>query len=687
MFPFLSSDWLINPPAVHASVAEHGDRLVLSNGLIAREFLRGATISLRREDTGEEFLRAVRPEASFTLDGVATPVGGLTGQPDLAYLNPDWLAAMKPDPKAFRFESYEIGATVARFPWKPEMGVKAVWPPKGVSLTLRFVHPTIKGVRAEVRYEMYDGMPVYGKRISLFNDSPKPVKIDSFVGDTLAAVEGESVVDDQARWRLPALSVATDYSFGGMGWAGANKTVHWETDPAYGTQVNYSLTTPCVLEVKPPLGPAQKIGTGGRFDGFNSFLLLHDSDDRERQSLGLRKMARALAPWVAESPLMLHLTTIDRAKAFAAIDQAAECGFEMVILSFGSGLNMEDVSDANIAKMKALADHAHEKGLRLGGYSLLASRSIGPETDIVGKAVFGNSPCIGSAWGQRYFANLKEFLERTGFDLLEHDGSYPGDPCASTKHPGHNGLEDSQWTQHAVVAEFYNWCREKGIHLNVPDNYFLNGSNKTGIGYRETNWSLPRAQQHIHARQHFYDGTWDKAPTMGWGFIPLVEYQGGGSAATIEPLRKHIDDYQGLLLDHLGYGVQPCVRGPRLYDAPETKEMLLRTVGWFKAHRAMLESDVIHLRRADGRRMDAVLHVDAKHRKGMLLVYNPTGKDVSETIDVPLYYTGLHGSASTISGDTSGHGEKKGKVKLDEFRNARVAVEVPAGQMRWVTFG
>ena len=38
------------------------------------------------------------------------------------------------------------------------------------------------------------------------------------------------------------------------------------------------------------------------------------------------------------------------------------------------------------------------------------------------------------------------------------------------------------------------------MYLNVPDNYFLAGSNKTGMGYRETNWSLPRDQQHVHAR-------------------------------------------------------------------------------------------------------------------------------------------------------------------------------------------
>ena len=92
-------------------------------------------------------------------------------------------------------------------------------------------------------------------------------------------------------------------------------------------------------------------------------------------------------------------------------------------------------------------------------------------------------------------------------------------------------------SSHTRIADFYKWCRAKGIYLNVPDYYFLSGSNKTGMGYRETNWSLPREQQEIIERQNIYDGTWTKTPSMGWMFVPLVEYHGGGKAATIEPLK------------------------------------------------------------------------------------------------------------------------------------------------------
>ena len=104
-----------------------------------------------------------------------------------------------------------------------------------------------------------------------------------------------------------------------------------------------------------------------------------------------------------------------------------------------------------------------------------------PTTGERGHAVFGNSPCLGSRWGREYFRKLQSFFEQTGMDLLEHDGSYPGDVCASQSHSGHRGLADSQWTQWKVIADFYGWCRGRGIYLDVPDWYFLSGSNKNGV--------------------------------------------------------------------------------------------------------------------------------------------------------------------------------------------------------------
>ena len=60
---------------------------------------------------------------------------------------------------------------------------------------------------------------------------------------------------------------------------------------------------------------------------------------------------------------------------------------------------------------------------------------------------------------------------------------------------------------------------------------------------------------------------------MGFMFVPLTQYHGGGAAATIEPLNEHLDHYETRLRNLFGAGVQACYRGPRLYDTVQTRKL------------------------------------------------------------------------------------------------------------------
>ena len=265
-------------------------------------------------------------------------------------------------------------------------------------------------------------------------------------------------------------------------------------------------------------------------------------------------------------------------------------------------------------------------------------------------------------------------------DLLEHDGPYPGDLCASTNHPGHRGLADSQWANWRMSADLYAWCRERGVYVNQPDYYFLSGGNKTAMGYREDNWSLPRAQQLIHARQNIFDGTWSKPQTAGWMFVPLTEYQGGGAAATIEPLHEHLDAYDGHLANTLGAGVQACWRGPRLYDTDETKTLVRNWVSWYREYRDILESDIIPCRRADGRDIAYLLHVNPSLKRcGFAMIHNPLPVAVDRIVTLPLYYTGLRKSALIRE-----QGGKGRRYDLDDRQRAFVPVRIPPGGRTWL---
>lgn len=537
-------------------------------------------------------------------------------------------------------------------------------------------------LEVQVHYELYDGLPLLSKWVTIRNNGKEEIIINNVQSEHLAASEVESEPSGPS-WKLPPIFTETDYAFGGMNATANAQIVEWQADPSYTTQVDYQLRNPNVLVCKPQKGINQELGPGKSFESARLWELLFDSSDRERRGLSQRKLYRTIAPWITENPIIMHVSNSDDKSVKEAIDQCANAGFEMVIMTFGSGANLEDGSAANLERMRNLEAYAKSKNIALGGYSLLASRSIDKATDVVMpqpdmKPKFSKSPCLQSVWGQDYFKKLYKYFETTGQGVFEHDGSYPGDICASTDHPGHKNLGDSQWKQFTEIRDFYRWCRGKGIYLNVPDWYFLNGSSKTGMGYRETNWSLPREFQELIERQNIFDGTWEKTPSMGWMFVPLVQYHGGGAAATIEPLKEHLPHYGQRLANLFGAGVQACFRGPRLYDSPETEALVKKWITFYKRHRSVLDADIVHLRRPDGRDYDAIMHVNPTgSEKGMLMVYNPLDEAISRTITVDLYYTGLKNQAKISEQD----GVYKA-LKLDGTK-ATIELHIPAKSQTW----
>jgi len=201
------------------------------------------------------------------------------------------------------------------------------------------------------------------------------------------------------------------------------------------------------------------------------------------------------------------------------------------------------------------------------------------------------------------------------------------------------------------------------------------------MGYRETDWSLPRAQQEIIERQNIYDGTWEKAPSMGWMFVPLTQYHGGGEAATIEPLKDHLEHYETRLANLFGAGVQACYRGPRLFDTAETRAVVKKWVDFYKQHRAILDSDLIHLRRADGRDWDGWLHVNPQLiERGLAVFYNPLSTPIERHVRLPLYYTGLTERVRVQQEDG-----QVGFIRLERDGSAVVNIKIPAHSRSWLT--
>ncbi|WP_232074343.1 alpha-galactosidase [Spirosoma aureum] len=693
-----NGDWLITPVAQKAAIyqANGGKDLVMSNGLITRRFRISpnlATVDFQNLTTGEQFVRSIRPEAMLVLDGKTYRVGGLYGQKEHAYLREEWIDHFTAGPDDFQFKSFTVSPIKPVINWQSRTWASTRNQSTGQELTLLFAtnQPELQGIDVAVHYTIYDGIPALCKWVTVQNKSPKKVHINQVISENLAMPEEESaVVGKPEQMKKPQrIYIENNYAFNNsMRYDLSDQATHWKTDSLYTSQVNYNYETPCVLEVYPTVGVGIDLEPQQTYTSIRTHELLLDSYDRERNGLARRRFYRTVAPWTTQNPIFMHLISTDPEAVKRAVDQCVETGYEMIILSFGSGLNMEDTSATNIRKFKELADYAHAKGILLGGYSLFSSRRIDDDTDVIDPktglpdkgAFFGHAPCLASRWGINYLNSLKRFIIETGFDLLEHDGPYPGDVCASTKHPGHKGLDDSQWVQMEMQKGFYRFLNEKGVYINAPDWYFMDGTNKIALGYREVNFSLSREQQKILNRQNIFDGTWEKTPAMGWGFVPLTKYQGGGPEAVFEPLSEHLTDYEQLMMQYYGSGVQACYRGPRLYDTEQTKQTVKRVIGWYKKYRQLLNADLIHLRRPDGRDWDGIMHVDPSLKeKGLVMLFNPLKTKITRIIKLPLYYTGLD-KVATIKQDGG-----KGKVySLNRKYEVELRVEIEPENYTWL---
>ena len=121
------------------------------------------------------------------------------------------------------------------------------------------------------------------------------------------------------------------------------------------------------------------------------------------------------------------------------------------------------------------------------------------------------------------------------------------------------------------------------------------------------------------------------------------------------------------------------VTGHRLYDGPQSQAMLKKWMDWYRRYRAIIQGDIIHLRRPDGRDLDYYLHVNpANQEKGMLLVFNPLDEVVKKELTVPLYYTGL-----TDTAQDSRTGRRAEDVQARPRVQRPPAGEIPANGYSW----
>ena len=147
------ADWLVRfrtdlvSSAAETTVAAPGGgsrrALRLSNGLLTRTFVLDpcfATVDLTLHSSRTQFVRALSPEASLSLNGVPVRVGGCITDAHPEFFDPA-ANSLSPDPMALNFVSYEVANVSAPFAYVPgerHSSSAVSWPPRGVHLTAHF---------------------------------------------------------------------------------------------------------------------------------------------------------------------------------------------------------------------------------------------------------------------------------------------------------------------------------------------------------------------------------------------------------------------------------------------------------------------------------------------------------------------------------------------------------------------
>ena len=617
MTPF----WVLQTVSAPASVRLNGDKLVLENRYIRRviDRRRGTTVSLTDGD-GTEILAGAIREGEISVDGTVYPIEG-----------PCEIRIREGNLTEKKFDYVPKSYNTHPFPY----------PAPGKAAELIYLRGTLE---IKLVYEIFDDMPAIRKSLYVRNNGGRTVTIDT------AETEALSLTDDGVlRYYLES-----DY-------AGDNGTGFHNGTSLFRDGNTFSMHF--------DMGPDYDLAPGQVFRGMQVYELFCQSTCFDHRMNEVQNMYRRVAPWVCEAPLFLHLISDDGKVLRDSADMLADIGYDMIIQSFGSGIQLESEDPNYIARVKSDYDYVHSKGLTIGGYTLAIIRDYRPMNHDC--ATNGDhskiSRCLCTKWSEGYWNRVVSFLEQTGSDFIEIDGPYHFYTCTGNQ-PGqtehlHKGLSDCrymQWMKSTV--EIYTRMKELGIYINAPDWLYLSGTNKCAVGYEEIGFSQPRRTQLLLNRIYNYLGTYHKIPSMGWGFLPVEEYHGGGAAAKFEPLTENLAEYDWAMAEAAACGVWPCVRGKRLYDTELCRSVVKYWTDTIRRHRKLLNSNTIHvyppkatenLNYAED--IDVILQENNTTRdKLFLMVCNQTEETRTKTLVLPAFYTGLTGLERPHTAPASG---------------------------------
>ncbi|NMP37536.1 MAG: hypothetical protein GX051_05350, partial [Clostridiales bacterium] len=359
--------WVLDGSEYKAEIKAGKEKLILSNGLVKRVILLDGckTESLFNITKNIELVDGAYPDFAVSANGNK-------------YLSDN----------GFAFAGIKIVPCCERVEFKPSetMTAPCVYPPDGKAAVLEYVNERLS-LGVSVRYEIYDGAPVIMKLVRVKNLFDADVCIDNIYTDVLKITGNRDT-----------LFVDSDFD---------------STTDFLGLELseyakNYARFHYDFLEVAPlyrmnvALSPEQSVSS------ITAFELLLSTDYYEQRLTEVKAMYRLVAPWCTDNVLFFHLISNSSAAIKKATNQCAEIGLEMIIQSFGSGVNMESGNEKYLSRIKSAYDYAHKNGLRIGAYTLAYVKNYRPVKgdEALNHDGSGICRCLSTDWSEQYMKDV-----------------------------------------------------------------------------------------------------------------------------------------------------------------------------------------------------------------------------------------------------------------------------------------
>jgi hypothetical protein len=543
-------------------------------------------------------------------------------------------------------------------------------------LVFFFTHVEWTGLRVELIYEAPPNIPVVMKRVVIHNASSQNVRIDGIdLGALVPATNG-----------LQGLLLETDYVRDGIRIDGKRVYSPWiEHHNDYITR----LLTPQSVEHRfgYPVAMDWWLAPGESFESFRVYEFVVDNQDVDSRGLSFRRITRELWPWTRDKWLATSPPPArdDVSEYYRAIDTAAEVGFEAIKLAhcwIDEKLTSPLFTNYNDYELRPelfpngwddvrkLTDYAHSKGLKISFYSIYVNTWRDPARERVNavddhrwQLVFaeddkssrwGTTLDPATDWGPFVNRKMEEAILKGGFDEYHLDGPYYGDISVSEDSPCRPG-GPSQLLAWQRMSAFYQHMNTLGIHGEAAQGFcaFANGMSRiTTTGYHEGDFGeLTPPEQVVNLRRAMYDFIRAYRPEQATTFVCVYPWSPKPDAPSLLPMEDNLPVYEAYLASCFGYGFEGRIFQPVAYDGPRSRAATERWLGFWKDHEAFFKQGHVHrIRRPDGSDLDAVLHVleTGEGICGLLVVYNPTDRELKGEFQLPLKVLGGEGSEYTV---------------------------------------